>query len=174
MTIRFAALSDRGVVTQVGTVPTADAIAALESEGMTIVLNPPDHVTFGAWHWDGAEWSIYVPTQAEQDATRAERLISARQEARLDKSTLLIRMVEAQILPPEDAEVAAGGEIPAAIQTVLNGLPPEVFPPEAYTVARIKWRSDNIISRTNPVIVLAGAALGVSDEGMDAIFGVSV
>lgn len=97
-------------------------------------------------------------------------LYAARVATTLDKSTLLIRMAMAGMLPPEDAEIAAGGVIPPTIQTALDALPPEVFPPEAQMIARIKWRSDNVISRVNPVIVLAAAALGVTDEQMDAIF----
>ena len=101
-------------------------------------------------------------------------LYAAREAASLDKSDLLIRMVMAGMLPSDDAEIAAGGVIPPTIQAALDELPPEVFPPEAQMVARIKWRSDNVISRVNPVIVLAAAALGVTDEQMDAIFDVRI
>ena len=124
----------------------------------------------GSWaRWVGGEW-IDPRTPAEAQAA----LFAVREATTLDKSTLLIRMAMAGMLPPEDAEIAAGGVIPPTIQAALDALPPEVFPPEAQMVARIKWRSDNVISRVNPVIVLAAAALGVTDEQMDTIFDVRI
>ena len=119
--------------------------------------------------WNGSEW-IDPRTPSDMQAA----LYAAREAASLDKSDLLIRMVMAGMLPSDDAEIAAGGVIPPTIQAALDELPPEVFPPEAQMVARIKWRSDNVISRVNPVIVLAAAALGVTDEQMDAIFDVRI
>ena len=121
------------------------------------------------WHFDvvSEDW---VDTRTPGDHQAA--LYNARRNASMDKSDLLITLAMAGILPAEDAEIAAAGTIPPTIQAVLDELPPEVFPPEAAMVARIKWRSDNVISRVNPVIVLAAAALGMTDEQLDEIFGV--
>lgn len=124
----------------------------------------------GEWaEWDGETW---IDPRTPGDIQAA--LYAAREATSLDKSDLLIRMATAGMLPPEDAEIAAGGIIPPTIQTALDALPVGVFPLEAQMVARIKWRSDNVISRVNPVIVLAAAALGVTDEQMDAVFGVRI
>lgn len=137
-----------------------------DSTGQALPLPPRP----GPWAaWNGSEW---VDPRTSADVQAA--LYAARAATSLDKSTLLIRMAMAGMLPPEDAEIAAGGVIPPTIQAALDALPPEVFPPEAQMIARIKWRSDNVISRANPVIVLAAAALGVTDEQMDAIFDVQV
>lgn len=136
-------------------------------DGLTFVEYPPRPMSWA--RWNGTEW--FDPrTAADVQAA----LYAAREATTLDKSTLLIRMAMAGMLPAEDAEIAAGGVIPPTIQAALDALPPEVFPPEAQMIARIKWRSDNVISRVNPVIVLAAAALGVTDEQMDAIFDVQV
>lgn len=115
------------------------------------------------------EW-VDPRTPADMQAA----LYAARAVTSMDRSELLIRMALAGMMPAEDAEIAAGGVIPPTIQAALDALPPEVFPPEAQMIARIKWRSDNVISRVNPVIVLAAAALGVTDEQMDAIFEVRI
>lgn len=125
---------------------------------------PADHLT-----WSGRAW-IDARTPAERQAA----LYAAREATTLDKSDLLIRMTLAGLLPAEDAEIAAGGVIPPAIQAALDALPAEVFPADAQLVARIKWRSDNIISRTNPVIVLAAVVLGITDDQLDEIFSVAI
>lgn len=128
----------------------------------------------GAWaEWNGTDWTDTRTAESMAAEARAQ-LYAMRERTSLDKSTLLIRMAMAGMLPADEAEIAAGGVIPPTIQAALDALPPEVFPPEAQMIARIKWRSDNVISRVNPVIVLAAAALGVTDEQMDAIFDVQV
>ena len=134
-----------------------------------IVAFPPRPNSWSRFDFAAQEW--FDPRTA---ADMLAALYAAREATTLDKSTLLIRMAMAGMLPAEDAEIAAGGVIPPTIQAALDALPPEVFPPEAQMIARIKWRSDNVISRVNPVIVLAAAALGVTDEQMDAIFDVQV
>lgn len=137
----------------------------LSGDGITPIPDRPP----GWVEWDGEAW-IDPRTSAERQAA----LYAAREAASLDKSDLLIRMAMAGMLPPEDAEIAAGGIIPPTIQAALDALPPEVFPPEAQMIARIKWRSDTVISRVNPVIVLAAAALGITETQMDAIFDVRI
>ncbi|MBB1493130.1 hypothetical protein H5395_16785 [Paracoccus sp. MC1854] len=102
------------------------------------------------------------------EAELAEELHRVRAATQLDKSDLLIRLAVAGILSPEEAEEAAGGTIPASMQPML-----QMLPPEAQMAARIKWRSDNLISRNHPVIVAAAYALGVTDQQLDTIFGVS-
>ena len=137
--------------------------------GREIIAFPLRPNSWSRFDFAAQEW-VDPRTPADMQAS----LYAAREATTLDKSTLLIRMAMAGMLPAEDAEIAAGGVIPPTIQAALDALPPEVFPPEAQMIARIKWRSDNVISRVNPVIVLAAAALGVTDEQMDVIFDVQV
>lgn len=100
-------------------------------------------------------------------AETADDLNRARARTQLDKSELLIRLVVAGILTPEEAEEAAGGVIPASMVPMMESLPPD-----AQMAARIKWKSDSMISRNHPVIVAAAYAMGISDEQLDQIFGV--
>ena len=140
-------------------------------EALEFVALPPKPGPWAQFN-DGA-W--VDPRTASDIAMEAQAVLyAARSAASMDKSELLIAMATLGILTPQDAEIAAGGAIPPTIQGVLDTLPPEVFPDEARMVARIKWASDNVISRVNPVIVLAATALGVTDEQMDQIFGVVV
>lgn len=129
-----------------------------------IVLPLPPRPVGPHWVFDlaGERWS-----DPRTPADLAAALYAAREQTSLDKSELLTRMLMSGLLPVSDIEAAGEGRIPPSLEPALA-----MLPPEAQVVARIKWRNDPIISRTNPVIVLAGAALGMSEEQLDALFGV--
>lgn len=112
-------------------------------------------------------WRVVDGALVEAPGHAQAQLLRARAETCLDKGELLIRLVGAGILPPAEAEDAAMGIIPPSMEAMMTSLPPEV-----QTAARIKWRTDAEIGRTHPVIVSAAYAMGLSDEDVDAIFGV--
>lgn len=140
-------------------------------------------------YWKGGGWKVYPPqphpsaefdydteiwvdprSTDEKTAEAAAAKAAARQRAALDKSELLMRMAlpEIAILSGEDAIDAAQGRIPASFEAALASLPVE-----AQMMARIKWAGDQVISRMNPLLLLAAYARGISDEQMDAVFGIT-
>lgn len=132
--------------------------------GTAVVVDyPPSPGPWAVWDWGARAWA-----DPRTPVELAAALNAKRATAWLDKSDLLIRLIAAGIMSPEDAEEAAGGAIPASMAPLM-----EMLPPGAQMAARIKWRSDTQISRTHPVIVLAAHALGISDEQLDQIFGVA-
>lgn len=118
--------------------------------------------------WAVFDYNAKVWLDPRTDSERTNELNQIRANTRLDKSDLLIRLALAGILSEEEADEAAGGVIPASMQPMLAQLPPE-----AQMVARIKWKSDTVISRTHPVIVSAAYAMGITDEQLDEIFDVA-
>lgn len=90
-----------------------------------------------------------------------------RVRAWLDKSDLLIKLAMLQLLTPEEAEQAAEGVIPASIAGVMGSLSPE-----EQLAARIKWRTDSVISRNHPVIVAAAYGMDLTPEQVDELFGI--
>ena len=101
------------------------------------------------------------------DGEKLAELQNRRNLTEIDKSTLLGALATLGVFTWEEADAASNGVIPAHMEEMMAELPPDV-----QAMARIKWRSDAVISRMNPVIVLAAYALGITDEQLDAIFGV--
>lgn len=130
----------------------------VSAEGIVPIPPRPE----GWVEWNGEAW-----VDPRSPAQVSEALYTTRQRTSLDKSELLTRMLLSGLLPVSDIEAAGEGRIPPSLEPALA-----MLPPEAQVVARIKWRNDPVISRTNPVIVLAGAALGMSEEQLDTLFGV--
>ncbi len=162
--------------------PSFEAMQAAGEELRPVEDGIADDTHF--WDFLAREWRAYPPrpgTWAEFDfmarqwidprsaADMQAALFAAREAATLDKSELLMRlaMPGVGILSPEEAIEAAQGRIPASFQPAIASLPAE-----AQMLARIKWAGDQIISRTNPLLILAAYAKGISDEQMDQIFGV--
>lgn len=123
-------------------------------------LPPPP----GLWAvWDGAAW-IDPRTPAEM----ATELSHRRSGALMDKAALVLALDQLGILSPAEVDEVTRGDIPARIAALMDGLPAD-----ARRAAITKWRLDAVISRTHPVIVSAAYGLGITDEALDQIFGVS-
>lgn len=137
-------------------------------------------------YWWGRAWRIYPPqpgpawvfdpaagvwTDPRTPAERQAELARARDLAWRDKADLLMFLCQPSvgILTEEEAEQAALGTIPASFQPYLDAMSPELR-----SMARIKWAGDQRISRQNPLILLAAYSRGISDEQMDAAFGVRI
>lgn len=117
----------------------------------------------GAWaKWNGQEW-----IDPRTPADFAAALQSARQSAQRDKSGLLMDLAMMGVLTVPEAVQAARGDIPETFEAALSSLPEE-----AQGIARIKWAGDQVISRMNPLILMAAYAKGITDEQLDQAFGV--
>lgn len=95
-----------------------------------------------------------------------KEIYARRNAAQLDKTELIGRLMMSKILTPDQA-IEARNDVPAFMMPLLDNLPED-----ARAMALIKWAGDTVISRNNPVVVLAGYALGLSDERLDALFDV--
>lgn len=180
--IYYALLDDHGVVVGNGEAWLMEDLQRSAPEGTHVRLLREDEVPVPGLFYLGADQRFHElpPRPGPQFAWRngawvdprsaadiAAQLYAAREATALDKSELLTRMLMSGLLPVSDIEAAGEGRIPPSLEPALA-----MLPPEAQVVARIKWRNDPVISRTNPVIVLAGAALGMSEEQLDTLFGV--
>ena len=119
----------------------------------------------GEWaEWDGSAW-IDPRTPADLAAELSRR----RSSAVMDKGELVQVLDELRILSPDEVDEVTRGDIPPRIEALMEGLPAD-----ARRAAITKWRLDTVIRRTHPVIVSAAYALGISDEALDEIFGVTL
>lgn len=117
-----------------------------------------------AWwaEWNGQEW-----IDPRTPADFAAALSAARQSAQRDKSGLLMDLAMMGVLTVPEAVQAARGDIPETFEAALSSLPEE-----SQGMARIKWAGDQVISRMNPLILMAAYAKGITDEQLDQAFGV--
>lgn len=116
-----------------------------------------------ACQWIGQEW--FDPrTPSEVVADRR----AIREQARRTKSELLTTLMAENVLSPEQVVQATTG-IPASLHEGLVALPQDV---QAYIFA--EWMTRTEFGRMDQVVAIAGAALGLTDEDLDHIFGVSL
>lgn len=117
----------------------------------------------GEWAiWNGTEW-----TDPRPPTDPVAELAALRAAASLSRADFIIAAVGAGIIAPADAGPAARGEVPASMQAVLSHLP------EAMQVeAAVRWGASTIIERTNSVLAAIAAEMGVTDEQLDALFGI--
>lgn len=97
------------------------------------------------------------------------KLAELRENTSLDKSELLIRLMMAGILSPEEASAASRGLIPESFEDFITGLDPQTR-----AVAEVKWGADNEIERLNPLIVMAAFSKDIPDSVVDDIFGIEL
>lgn len=138
----------------------ADPVTDYVRDG-AVVPYPP-RPTGAHWVWSGDDW-----VDPRTPADLAAALQARRAGISLDKANLLIRLVEAHLLPAADAAEAARGIIPPSMAAMI-----ETLPPAARTAAEIKWAADTSINRLHPVILAAAYAMGLTDAQVDQIFGV--
>jgi hypothetical protein len=177
--IRYAILGVGGLVIGTGETPNVlDALASGAGLGEVLLIGPNDRPEGHFWDgeafrplppqpgpwavWDGQAW-----TDPRTPADFAAALQSARNAAQRDKSGLLMDLRAMGILTAAEAVQAARGDIPDSFEAALS-----TMPQEAQDMARIKWAGDQVISRTNPLILLAAFAKGITDQQLDAAFGV--
>jgi hypothetical protein len=178
--MRYALIGDGGIIEQMGSCPddelhlqggeTQLAVPApfyvLDTshylDGLMFRELPPKP---GRWaKWDGSAW-VDPRTSGDRQAA----LYAARAVAKADKADLLMALHAIGVLTLEEAVQAAQGQVPASFEAALAALPEA-----AQGSGRIKWAGDTQISRMHPLIVLAAYARGISDDQIDAVFGVQI
>lgn len=113
------------------------------------------------WSFDIAK-NCWIDTR-DPDAEHQGR----RAMASMTRSDFLLAAIRAGIIQPSDAGPAARGEIPPSLAPVFSSMPPEV-----QLEAVVRWGAATMIDRTNPVLAALAAAMAVTDEQLDALFGI--
>lgn len=99
--------------------------------------------------------------------TTATRLAEARAVMALPRAAFAIRVMQAALVTAEEAEAwADGSALPAVVLAVLDQVPAG----EPRAAARIEAKAAAAIHRMHPMVTALGAALGLTDEAVDALF----
>ena len=101
-----------------------------------------------------------TPSQVEID------LISRRAAASLTKPQFIIASMSVGLLTPAEAAEAANGLIPSSFQPAFEGLTPQ-----QQDYARVLWPAATVIERMDPLVLAVAQYLSISDQTLDAIFG---
>jgi hypothetical protein len=178
--IRYAAVLPNGEIVQTGEAPTPDDLPHFEGTVPVVIpegqeVNDSVHYWTGAafeelpprpgpWAaWDGAAWFDY--RTAEDMAAELRR---RREGASLTTAEFLQAAMAVNLLSPDEAAAASWGEVPAAFLPAV-----EQLSAEQRDRIRIIWPRVTIIERLDPLIVGVAATIGVSDETLDALFGLA-
>lgn len=100
---------------------------------------------------------------------REEHLGLLRAGAGMPRHAFCAACVRAGILDEDDAAAAALGGIPDAFAAVFDSLPEEVR-----LENRLRWLGAQTISRVDPIILACAAHIGLTEEQVDSLFGLSV
>ena len=175
----YAIHDDTGAIHSVIEVPP-DALSMNVPDGMTAVavsemFNPSNYYIQGGnilekppspgpWAmWENNEW---VDPRTADDFTAD--LMARRSQARLSKVMFLLSIEAAGILSTEEMGMAGRGEIPPSFAAAFAGMG------DAERVRiEVIWRNATVIERLDPFIMGIAASAGISDEMLDAVFGVS-
>lgn len=132
--------------------------------GHTFAKYPPR--PDGMVRWSGTGWTVIESEPVPEPPRRS--IEQARDETSLVKTNLLANIMLAKLITPEQMIEASNG-IPAFMMQLLN-----TFPPEARAIAIVRWSSATLINRRDPIIILAGYSMGLTDEQLDDFFEVKV
>lgn len=119
------------------------------------------------WHTfdrDSVTWQ-----DRRSNADMAAKLTKARASTSRSKPEFLAAAMATGFLDPAEAAAAANGAIPAPFMPAVEQMP-------AYDRAMLEviWPSCTRIERMEPFILAIAQASGVTDETLDALFGVVV
>jgi hypothetical protein len=107
-------------------------------------------------------WTLAPLSQSELDSD----LANWRGQATLYRRDFCIALKRAGILPVAEAIAAAKGDWPTTFEAALSALTQD-----EQDEAQIEWASVVEIRRNHPMIVMLGAAAGMTDVQVDALFG---
>lgn len=117
----------------------------------------------GPWFaWDGVAWVDMRPEGSEEDALRNRRANTS-----LPKLEFVMRIVGAQIISQASGLKMLDGQMPDEMEGMLEGMPPS----DQFEVAA-KLKGAVTIERLDPFIIAAGQFLGLTDQQVDAVFGI--
>lgn len=98
----------------------------------------------------------------------APTLEEKRAAAAMERSAFLVACVAAGVITEAEAEEAADGSWPATFDAFLGNMTTLMR-----IEAKAKWSQRGVVRRDSPLLTLVAAEKGVSDEALDAIFGIS-
>lgn len=101
--------------------------------------------------------------------TPEQLLAAARATASMTRSDFLLVAIRAGIIAPSDAGPAARGEIPPSLGPIFEDLPSDV-----QIEAVVRWGAATMIERMNPVLAVLAEAMAITDEQLDALFGINL
>lgn len=118
--------------------------------------------------WDGSDW-VESRSQAEIDAEAAAELHARRAEASLPKLEFAKRAShpETGFIQPSSGMALLEGNVPPELEGMVNSLPPS---DQFALIMDLKGATQ--FDRLNPFVIAAGQYLGLSDEQMDAFYGI--
>lgn len=178
--VAFAAVDAEGVITRTGM--TMDPQAGAGDGEIIVTDDLPDDLDDTRHYWTGTDWAEYPAPRpscwhvwqggawvdqtppADAGPTLAER----RAVASLTRSDLIAAVIRHELLPPEEIRQAIAGQVPASLAAMMD-----TMPLAAQLEAENKWANDDRISRTHPVIQAAAYAMGLDDDFLDQVFGVT-
>ena len=117
----------------------------------------------GPWAvWDGDEW-VDPRTTADLEA----ELQVKRDSAGLTKSNFLLACMGTGILTPAESATAARGIVPDSFQSTVDALDPMTR-----DYLAVIWPAVTHIGRMDPFLLAIATIQGISDETLDALFGI--
>lgn len=137
---------------------------AVNNEGELVLLTETRQYPWQEWDFSTNSW---IDTRTEEEKTRV--LNRARNYASMTRTDFIIACANAQILSIEDAKIAVRGDIPTALQPLIDSLPVD-----KQVEAEIRWTGANLIERNDPLILMFAQQLQITDEQLDMIFGITI
>ena len=105
--------------------------------------------------------------QASHDA-RQRHLETSRNTASLTKNEFLQACMSVGLLTPKEAAVAARGNIPESFASAVAGMGAEM-----QDRVSIAWPASTRVERMDPLLLAVAAARGITDDTLDALFGLT-
>lgn len=118
----------------------------------------------GEWAvWTGTEWAD-PRTETDREAERQARRLAAY----LTKAEFLQACMATGLLTPSEAAVAAKGDIPAPFLPAVASMTPE-----EQDMLPVIWPAVTQINRMDPLILAVAKGARISEETLDALFGLT-
>ena len=118
----------------------------------------------GEWAvWNGTEWTdprTETDHKSERKALRAATYLS--------KAEFLQACMANRLLDPQEAAVAARGDIPAPFLPAVASMTPE-----QQDMLPVIWPAVTRINRMDPLILAVAKGARISEETLDALFGLA-
>lgn len=131
----------------------------VNGNAVSLPPKPADYMVF-----DPDEWEWIDPRTDDDFAREFE---ARRAAASIPKTAFIQSCMAAGILTPAEAATAARGGIPPSFEAAIANMGAE-----ARDMVLIIWPSVTRIERMDPLILAVAAGAGISDETLDAIFGI--
>ena len=128
-----------------------------------LVPLPPKPASFMAYDAEASAW-----VDPRTDADRASEQHNRRETTLVTKAAFLQACIEIGLLTPKEAAVAARGEIPEPFQAAIAALSPE-----QRDMVPVVWPATTQVGRCDPLILAVATARSITDETLDALFGLS-